>query len=305
MNVLDRSPAFVRNLWNRPFFLMIFTTLFWGGNVVAGRMAVGEVSPMAVVFLRWLIAFALLATVAARPMREEYRLMLPHWRLVLVMGIFGYTGYNALYYTAAHHTTSANMAIIQGATPIIVLLMGFAIYGAKLNRWQFLGAMLTLVGVFVSAARGDISVITTLSFNRGDLWLLIASVMYAIYTLLLRQRPAVSPLVFFAAMAAGATVSAVPLLVWEMQQGAVIWPTFKGWLIIAYIAVFPSLLCQIAYIRGIELIGPGRASIFYNLVPIFGVMLAALILFEMPTLADIVALALVIGGILIAEKFKP
>ncbi len=92
MNVLDRSPAFVRNLWNRPFFLMIFTTLFWGGNVVAGRMAVGEVSPMAVVFLRWLIAFALLATVAARPIREEYRLMLPHWRLVLVMGIFGYTG---------------------------------------------------------------------------------------------------------------------------------------------------------------------------------------------------------------------
>ncbi len=100
-------------------------------------------------------------------------------------------------------------------------------------------------------------------------------------------------------------MSAVPLLVWEMQQGVVLWPTFKGWLIIAYIAVFPSLLCQIAYIRGIELIGPGRASIFYNLVPIFGVMLAALILFEMPTLADIVALALVIGGILIAEKFKP
>jgi drug/metabolite transporter (DMT)-like permease len=305
VSILSGLSHLSRKSWSSPYFLMIFTTLFWGGNVVAGRMAVGEVSPMAVVFLRWLIAFALLGALAARPIREEYRLILPHWPLVLLMGVFGYTGYNALYYTAAHHTSAANMAIIQGATPIVVLLMGFALYGTRLNRWQFLGAVLTLIGVFVSAARGDISVITTLSFNRGDLWLLIASVMYALYTLLLRKRPAVSPLVFFAAMAAGATASSLPLLAWEAQQGELVWPSVKGWLIIAYIAVFPSLLCQIAYIRGIELIGPGRASIFYNLVPIFGVMLAALILFEMPTLADIAALALVIGGILIAEKFKP
>ena len=296
MSLLDALPGPVRNLWNRPFFLMIFTTLFWGGNVVAGRMAVGEVSPMAVVFLRWLIAFALLGAVAAGPIRADYRALLPHWPFVLLMGIFGYTGYNALYYTAAHHTTAANMAIIQGATPIVVLLLGFALYRTRLNRWQVMGAALTMVGVFVCAARGDLSVLLTLSFNRGDLWLLIASVMYALYTLFLRKRPASAPLVFFAAMAAGATVSAVPLIVWEAQQQALIWPSIKGWLIIAYIAVFPSLLCQIAYIRGIELIGAGRASIFYNLVPIFGVLLAALILWEMPTLSDLAALALVIGA---------
>ncbi len=257
---------------------MIFTTLFWGGNVVAGRLAVGEVSPMAVVFLRWLIAFALLGIMAWRPIRNEYRQMLPHWPLVICMGIFGYTGFNALFYSAAHHTTAANIAIIQGATPIVVLLLGFAAFRNRLSPLQFFGAVLTMIGVFVCATRGDLSVLTTLSFNRGDLWMLIASIMYALYTLLLRRRPDCSPLTFFAAMAAGATISAVPLILYEAQQGALLWPSLKGWLVIAYIAIFPSLLCQIAYIRGVELMGPNRASVFYNLVPIFGVLLGALLL---------------------------
>ncbi len=283
---------------------MIFTTLFWGGNVVAGRLAVGEVSPMAVVFLRWLIAFALLGIMAWRPIRNEYRQMLPHWPLVICMGIFGYTGFNALFYSAAHHTTAANIAIIQGATPIVVLLLGFAAFRNRLSPLQFFGAVLTMIGVFVCATRGDLSVLTTLSFNRGDLWMLIASIMYALYTLLLRRRPDCSPLTFFAAMAAGATISAVPLILYEAQQGALLWPSLKGWLVIAYIAIFPSLLCQIAYIRGVELMGPNRASVFYNLVPIFGVLLGALLLREIPAMSDIAALAFVIGGILIAEKGK-
>ncbi|CAN1548510.1 RhaT Permeases of the drug/metabolite transporter (DMT) superfamily [Rhabdaerophilaceae bacterium] len=304
MNTIDALPGPLRSLWNRPFFLMIFTTLFWGGNVVAGRLAVGEVSPMAIVFLRWLIAFFLLAAIAWRPISAEYRQMLPHWPMVLLMGVFGYTGFNALYYSAAHHTSATNIAIIQGSTPIVILLLGLVVFRNRLTVLQLVGAILTMIGVFVCASRGAVSVITTLDFNRGDLWLLIASIMYAFYTLLLRKRPACSPLTFFAAMAAGATLSAIPLLAYEVMQGKLLWPGLKGWLIIAYIAILPSLLCQIAYIRGVELLGAGRASIFYNLVPIFGVFLAALLLWEWPTLTDVIALALVIGGILVAERDK-
>jgi drug/metabolite transporter (DMT)-like permease len=302
VTILDAMPGPVRVLWNRPFFLLIFTTLFWGGNVVAGRMAVGEVSPMAVVFLRWLIASVLLAAVAWQPIRAEYRKVLPHWPLVLLMGVFGYTGFNALFYSAAHHTTAANIAIIQGSTPIVILLLGFAIFRNQLSALQLIGAIVTVFGVLLAASRGHWSVIADLAFNRGDLWLLIASIMYAFYTLLLRKRPECSPLTFFAAMAVGATLSAVPLILYEAQQGLLLWPSLKGWLIIAYIAIFPSLLCQVAYIRGVELIGPGRASIFYNLVPIFGVFLSAVLLQEWPTAYDIGALALVITGIFIAER---
>lgn len=305
MSIFETLARPLRGLYDRPFFLLVFTTLFWGGNVVAGRLAVGEVSPMAITFLRWLVSFALLALFARRQILAEYRKVLPQWPLVMLLGILGFTAFNALYYSAAHHTTGVNIAIIQGSTPIIILLMGFIVFRNALSGLQMIGALLTILGVLVSASHGDWRVVASLAFNRGDLWLLIASVFYAIYTLLLRKKPDCSALVFFTAMAAAACLSAIPLVVYEAQQGLLIWPTFKGWLLIAYIAVLPSLLCQIFYIRGIELIGPGRASIFYNLVPVFGALLSALLLREAVSIFDVMALGLVLGGIFVAERGKP
>lgn len=305
MSIFETLARPLRGLYNSPFFLLVFTTLFWGGNVVAGRLAVGEVSPMAITFLRWLVSFALLALFARRQILAEYRKVLPQWPLVMLLGILGFTAFNALYYSAAHHTSGINIAIIQGSTPIIILLMGFIVFRNALSGLQMVGALLTILGVLVSASHGDWRVVASLAFNRGDLWLLIASIFYAVYTLLLRKKPDCSALVFFTAMAAAACLSAIPLVVYEAQQGLLIWPTFKGWLLIAYIAVLPSLLCQIFYIRGIELIGPGRASIFYNLVPVFGALLSALLLREAVSIFDVAALGLVLGGIFIAERGKP
>jgi drug/metabolite transporter (DMT)-like permease len=305
VGLFNAALQFLRGLYDRPYFLLVFTTLFWGGNVVAGRLAVGEVSPMAVVFLRWFVAFGLLGLFARKQILAEYRKVLPQWPLVMLLGILGYTAFNALYYSAAHHTTGINIAIIQGSTPIVILLMGFLVFRNSLTPLQITGALVTIVGVLVSASHGDWQVVTGLAFNRGDLWLLIASVFYAVYTLLLRKRPDCSALVFFTAMAAAACLSALPLVIYEAQQGLLIWPTFKGWLLIAYIAVLPSLLCQIAYIRSIELIGPGRGSVFYNLVPVFGALLSTLILREPISIYDVMALALVLGGIFIAERSKP
>lgn len=305
MELINAAARFLRGLYDRPYFLLVFTTLFWGGNVVAGRLAVGEVSPMAVVLLRWFVAFGLLALFARRQIIAEYRQVLPQWPLVLLLGILGYTAFNALYYSAAHHTTGVNIAIIQGSTPIVILLMGFVVFRNSLSGLQIAGALVTILGVLVSASHGDWQVVANLAFNRGDLWLLIASVFYAVYTLLLRKRPACSALVFFTAMAAAAALSAIPLVIYEARAGLLVWPTFKGWLLIAYIAVLPSLLCQIAYIRSIELIGPGRGSIFYNLVPVFGALLSTLILREPISIYDVMALALVLGGIFIAERGKP
>ena len=305
MSIFEPLARPLRRLYDRPYFLLVFTTLFWGGNVVAGRMAVGEVSPMAITFLRWLISFGLLALFAWKPIRAEYKKVLPQWPLVLLLGVLGFTAFNALYYSAAHHTTGVNIAIIQGSTPIIILLVGFMVFRNSLSTLQIIGALVTIIGVLVSASHGDWRIVASLAFNRGDLWLLIASVFYAIYTLLLRKRPDCSALVFFTAMAAAACLTSIPLVIYEAQQGLLIWPSLKGWLLIAYIAALPSLLCQIFYIRAIEILGPGRTSIFYNLVPVFGALLSTMILREPVSVFDVMALALVLGGIFIAERGKP
>jgi drug/metabolite transporter (DMT)-like permease len=134
--------------------------------------------------------------------------------------------------------------------------------------------------------------------------MLIACALYAGYTLALRRRPAVSGLAFFTAMALSAAVTSLPLLAWEIAQGAAQWPTPKGWLIVLFIALFPSLVSQLSFMRSVELIGPQRAGLFVNLVPVFGALMAVTILGEPFGWYHGAALALVIGGILVAETAK-
>lgn len=284
----------------QPTLLLLITTLFWGGNVVAGKLAAGEISPMAITFLRWLLACAALAVVAGRAIRAEWWIVLPRWRYVLAMGGLGFTAFNALYYEAATLTSGVNMAIIQGSTPIFVVL-GAALFGTRFGALQIIGILATIAGVAITASRADLAVLTGIAFNKGDLWLLVASILYAVYTLALRWRPATSGLVFFAALSLAACVTSLPLVGWEAARGALLWPTPKGWLILLYVALLPSLVCQVFYIRAIELVGAGRAGAYYNLVPVFGAGLSALFLGEPFADYHVLALGLVLGGIALAN----
>ncbi|MEZ0167760.1 DMT family transporter [Microvirga sp. TS319] len=303
MVVHSKMQAAGRWLYGQPYLLLVVTTLFWGGNVVAGKLAIGEVSPMAVTFLRWLLSATILGVFARPAIAAEWRQLVPAWRYILIIGFIGFTGFNALFFTAAYYTSAVNIAIIQGSTPIMVLI-GTLFLGASLRMLQGLGVLATIAGVVITASHGDWHVLSQLTFNRGDTWLLIASIFYAGYTLALRRRPRTSALVFFVALSTAACLTSVPLLVVESMMGQLKWPTAWGWLILLYVVLLPSLLCQIFYIRGIELIGPARAGTFYNLVPIFGAVLSTLILDEPFAAYHVVALALVLGGIGLAEHSR-
>jgi len=303
MAVHSRLSTVGRWVYTQPYVLLILTTFFWGGNVVAGKLTVGEVSPMAVTFLRWLISFAALVFVTGRLVRSEWRLLAPAWPYILVMASLGFTAFNALFYAAAHHTTAVNIAIIQGSTPIFVLL-GTVAFGARLRMMQIVGVLGSIAGVILTASHGDFGVLSALAFNRGDAWLLIASILYAVYTLALRWRPPTTGLAFFMGLAAAACLTSLPLVVGEGLMGQLKWPSAWGWMILLYIALLPSLLCQVFYIRGIELIGPGRASTFYNLIPVFGALLSTVILEEPFAAYHVLALGLVLGGIALAERAR-
>jgi drug/metabolite transporter (DMT)-like permease len=296
-------PASLINAWRwaigQGWLMLTLTSLFWAGNVVAGRLAVGEVSPMAITCLRWLISAALLLAIQRRTLAAEWPKIAPRWRTLLWMGCFGYTGFNALFYLAAHHTLGVNLAIIQGSLPIFVLAGGVAFMGARINLWQAAGFAMTVAGVVAVAARGDLGVLATLGFN------LAACFVYAIYTLALPDRPQVSALSFLTALACAAALSSIPVYAVEIALGQGQWPTPRGWLIIAYIALFPSLLAQLCFLRGVELIGPSRAGVFTNLVPVIGALFSVAFLHEAFGLYHAVSLAFVVGGIFMVERFAP
>lgn len=298
--------SIVRSFWHclmrQPYLLLVLTALLWGGNAIAGRLAVGEISPMALTCLRWVIVVAILLPCMGNQLRLHWPTLAPRSPRILLMGALGFTGFNALFYAAAYHTTAVNLTIFQGAIPVLVLLGTMLFFGARIRLLQVLGMAVTVVGVVVVAAKGDWEVLRRLALNVGDMWMLIACLFYAGYTLGLRSRPAVPGFVFFTAMAIVAFLTSLPPLAYEIVTDTIQWPTGRGWLVLLYVGLMPSLLSQIFFMRGVELIGPARAGLFVNLVPVFGALLAVLLLGEPFAWYHAAGLILVLGGIALAER---
>ncbi|RDJ20838.1 DMT family transporter [Bosea caraganae] len=291
-----------QRFWANAYLLLILTTLMWAGNAVASRMAVGQISPMALTSLRWVFVCSILPLLLRRELTAYAPVLLAHrWRII-ALGMFGFTAFNALMYIAGYSTSAINIGILQGSIPVFVLIGAFLAYRTRIGWMQALGVGVTLLGILVTASQGDIHILSHFTFVPGDLWMIIACVLYAGYTVGLRSRPAMPGLVFFTAVAMVACIVSLPLLALEVWTGNVIWPTAKGWLILAFVVLGPSLASQLFFMRAVELIGPGRAGLFVNLVPVFAPLLAVLILGEKLALYHGLALALVLGGIWIAEQ---
>ncbi|MFN3673869.1 MAG: DMT family transporter [Bosea sp. (in: a-proteobacteria)] len=289
-------------LWGNAYLLLTLTTLMWGGNAVAGRLAVGSISPMALTSLRWVIVCAVLPLLLRHQIRAHWPVLRARWKFVVAMGTVGFTAFNALMYLAAYSTTAINIGILQGSIPVFVLIGAFFAYRTPIGPLQALGVLVTLLGVAVVASRGDLAVLRQFAFVPGDILMIIACTFYAGYTVAIRARPQVPGLVFFSALAMVACLVSLPLLAIEAAQGGFVLEAPKGWLILLYVAIGPSILSQLFFMRAVELIGPGRAGVFVNLVPVFAPILAVLILGETLALYHGVALLLVLGGIFIAER---
>lgn len=289
----------------RAYVYLSITALFWGGNSVAGKMAVGHVSPMMLTTLRWLIALAVILVLMTPQIRRDWQKIRQHWLQLLAYGAIGFTMFNAFLYSAVQYTSAINAVILQAGIPMLIFIFNFALFKMKASFAQVIGFTVTLIGVLITAAHGDLASLVRLSFNFGDALMILACIVYAAYTVALRWKPAMHWQSFIAAPAFGALLSAIPLLVWEIGKDAAIIPDATGWAIVLYAAIFPSLMSQVLYVRGVEMIGANRAGLFINAIPVFGTLLSVLLVEEIFRPFHLVALALVLGGIAVAERGRP
>lgn len=289
-------------LWNNAYVLMTLTCLFWAGNSVIGRAARDFVPPVALAFWRWVLAFLLVIAFAWPHLRRDRAMLQASWRWVLALGILGVGAFNTLLYSGLQYTTALNAVLMQSAQPPLILLAAFLLFRDRAGPAQIAGVMLSLVGVVVIVARGQLDVLLDLRLNPGDLIVLFAMLFWVLYSVLLRFRPTVHPLSFLAATFAIACLFILPFYVWELAAGRRIVPAAESFAAIAYVGVFPSLLAYGFFNRGVELLGAGRAGIFLNLMPAFGALLAITLLGERFTLAHAVGIALIGGGLLLTAK---
>ena len=298
------KPSLLDRLYQWPAVLLTLTAIFWAGNALASRLAVGHISPFLLVFLRWVMVLAVLWPLYGRQVRAHWGDIRPRLGSITLMGILGFTGFNALFYTAGYYTSAINIGILQGSIPVVVFAGAFFMYRTRATLVQIIGVLITTVGVVVVATQGTPLSILEIGLNRGDLAMLAACVFYAFYTLALRNRPEMPGIVFFTLLALISALTSVPLLILEAVTIGLQMPTMQGWLVTLFVAIFPSCLAQLFFLRGVDMIGPGRAGVFVNLVPVFAAILAVLLLNEPFATFHAVALVFVIGGIWLAQRTR-
>ena len=293
--------AVLKGLWSRPLLLLWLPPLFWAGNLVLGRALGASFPPVSLAVGRWLVALACLIPFIGRQAWRERALLRQHLALIAACGAFGIAGYNALGYLALRTTPAASVAFLNSTLPLMVPLAAFVLGVERVSGRTLAGIALSFAGVVWIVARGDPQQLRGLRADGGELLVLIAVANYAIYSVLLRRKPAaLSPLVFLAAsMAAGLLVLA-PFWAFELAQGARI-PTDAGSVAaVLYIGVFASLIAFILWGHCVATLGPSVTGVSFHLVALFTALLAVAVLGEPVHGFHLVGMALILAGFFLA-----
>jgi len=279
----------------------VLANLFWAGNIVLGRGLAGHVPPIALAYWRWTGAFVIAFGFAWPYLKQDARALLRHWRMMLLLSATGIATYNTMSYIGLTSTTALNVLLLQSAGPLIIIVWAFALFGDRPTLRQSTGVLLSLAGVAVIAAHGSLETLQHLTLNRGDVWILVAMVIYGVYAAMFRRRPAAHPMSFLVATMGIGSMMILPFYIWEFMQGGRIEGSATAWLGLAYIAVFPSFIAYLFFNRGIELIGAARAGQSWHLMPVFGSILAVLFLGETFYAYHAIGIALIAAGIVLAS----
>ena len=286
----------------RAYLYLIITMAGWGGNAVAGKLAVEHVSPAMLTSLRWFVALAVILPFALPHLRREWPAIRAHAGLLILLGTVGLTLFNNLLYLALIYTSAINVAIEQAAMPLVIFVANFLLFRHRTTPAQLAGFAISVIGVALVASDGDLQRLLELDISLGDGLMMLAVLSYGLYTVGLRWKPKLHWLSLMAALAVVALFGSIPFTAFEAASGRLILPDLQGWLVVLYAGTVASIMSQALYIRGNELIGGNRAGLFINLVPIFGTVFAIAILGEAFVLYQLIALSLVLGGIALAER---
>lgn len=264
-----------------PYLLLVLCVLFWSGNFVLARAMSQEIPPVALSFWRWAVATLVILPWALGPLRRNWPLLRQHLGRMLLLAALGVAGFNTLVYLGLQHTTAINGLLLQSSLPLQIIILNAVLFRHPTSALELGSVFLSLAGVLLILAAGDLTRLLQGGWNPGDLWILSAVLVWALYSTLLRWRPpGLDPLAFLGFTMLTGTLLILPLWLWELSTGVSPEMTANSLLTVAYVAIFPSVLSYLFWNRGVAEIGANRAGHFIHLNPVFGSLLAVGLLGE-------------------------
>jgi len=279
--------------------LLILCVLFWSGNFIIGRFFHSNIQPLQLAFFRWLGAAIIASPILIKNFSNIYKTFKKHYVILNILAILGVTGFNTLLYIGLQDTTATNALIINSSIPVLILFLSFLILKIPINSKQFIGILLSTIGVVYLILRGELSNLLNLSFNHGDLWVITSSLTWALYSVSIKFKPKdLNDFEFFTSIVYIGLFWLFIIYEFMGYSFVVDLGIAKDYFwVFAYVSLFASVLSFYFWHKGIHEIGASKTGQFIHLMPLFGAILAYIFLGERLHLYHIIGAAFIAFGI--------
>jgi len=286
--------------------LAALASLCWAGNWVLGRAIRADVPPFGLTFWRWALAAVILLPFGWQRLRADWAVVRANLPLVAAMALLSAAMFQSMTYIGLHSTEAINALLVSATMPVFIVIIAWVVLRERLTARQAAGIGVSFCGVAYVIARGEPARLLSLQFNVGDAWILAALVVWGLYSVLLKFKPAglsaVGLTFFIAVMGAGFIL---PLHLWEVARGMHVPLTAAGIGSVLYTGIFASVVALLSYNAAVARIGPSRSVFFLHLMPVFGAGLAVVFLGERLEPFHLIGFPIALGGVLFATSSPP
>jgi len=285
------------------YLFAIGATAIWSGNFIVARGLSDSIPPVSLAFYRWMVAILVFTPFALKNIFQEWATIKKHSGYFFITSFLGITTFNTLIYYAGHSTTAMNLSLIAITFPIFIIILSRVLYKELITIKKGIGISLVLIGVLFLITKGNLATLLDISFNIGDVWMLVASVIFSVYSLLLKNKPeGISIKALQLSTFILGTFLLIPFFLWEqanVSQSFLNQTTIPA---ILYVGIFASLCAFVLWNKSIVILGPSKAGMVYYTLPLFSGFLGYLFLKESISMIHFYSMLFIFSGIIITNK---
>jgi len=280
-----------------PYFIMILPPLLWAGNFIVGKAVADQHAPLGLSFWRWFLASVIFIPFAAKAMWRQRTVITQYIGRISLLALLSVSLFNSLAYISLQYTSATNATLLNSFIPIFILIISSLFFKEQLSLKQVLGVGISLLGVIAILSKLDSTILLGLQINQGDLWMLLAALDWALYSILLKYlRPKeIDPVPFLGILLILGTLMILPAWLMDPFHEPAMKLDHSMVMVLLYIAIFPSIISYLAWNYGMKRLGAAVGGQYIHLMPLFGAFMAVLFLGESIQLFHIVG-ALLIGS---------
>ena len=286
------------------YVFLILAALFWSGNFIVGKFAyLFQIPPLTLNVLRWISVWLILMPFTYKEIKNNLPSIKKNWFVISFMGVITISTFNSVVYYALNYTKVINSVLVLAAIPAATIVFSSLMKIEKTNIFQLLGLFLSIIGIGSIISYGDIQNIIELNFNKGDLWMIVCVISWALYsTLLKKHKFQFSQFTLIQLMVSAGVLFLIPQFFYEQSNNLEVNFNKAFFAILIYVVLFPAIAAYYCWQKGVEIIGPNRASMFIQLMPIFSAIMAIIFLNEKFELFHFTGAAFIVSGIYLSNK---